>query len=99
MRRIVFAPSFDQEVEDIGILIEQRFGERSRDEFVMALQHTCLAIAESPGLGLPDHGYTTSLLGFVFRVNWIFFEYDQAEVRFLHIVDARREKGNVRFAG
>jgi plasmid stabilization system protein ParE len=97
MRRIQFAPSFDQELEDIGLLIEERFGETARDEFVDDLRDTCLAIAESPGIGLGDHGYATSLLGFVFRINWVYFEYDEVEVRFLHIIDARRDKGEVAF--
>src|ERR1700674_3617510 len=97
IRRVVYAPSFDQGVEDIGVYIEETFGEQARRNFLPNLTDTCLAIASEPDIGLRDHGYVTSLLGVVFQVNWIFFEYDEGEVRFLHIVDARRDKPRVRF--
>jgi plasmid stabilization system protein ParE len=97
MRRVVYAPSFDQGAEDIGVYIEETFGEQARRNFLSDLTDTCLAIASEPKIGLHDHGYATSLLGVVFQVNWIFFEYDQQEVRFLHIIDARRDKPTVRF--
>ena len=35
-------------------------------------------------MGKTNHNYPTSLAGFVFRLNWIFFEYDDEQVRFLH---------------
>ena len=95
MRRVVFAPSFDQGVEDIGVYIEEVFGEQARQVFLSKLTDICLVIAGEPDIGLPDHGYSTSLFGVVFQVNWIFFEYDDHEVRFLHIIDARRDKPTV----
>ncbi len=97
MRRIVFAPSFDKEVEDIGVYIEEQFGVVVREQFVSDLMVTCSHIANFPGVGLSDHGYQTSLTGFVFRTDWIFFDYDEDTVRFLHIVDARRDKDNIEF--
>ncbi len=97
MRRIVFAPSFDREVEDIGVYIEETFGAASRGEFVTDLMAICTLIADQPGIGTPDHGYSTLLAGFVFRMNWVFFDYDAEEIRFLHIVDGRRNKANIRF--
>ena len=97
MRRVVYAPSFDQGAEDIGVYIEDTFGEQARRNFLSSLTDTCLAIASQPDMGLGDHGYATSLHGVVFQVNWIFFEYDEKEVRFLYIVDARRDKPAVRF--
>jgi hypothetical protein len=30
-------------------------------------------------------------------MNWIFFEYDDDEVRFLHILDGRRDKNSITF--
>jgi plasmid stabilization system protein ParE len=89
---MVFAPSFDQEVEDIGAYIEQHFGVAERHDFISELMATCWLIAGFPAMGKDDHGYATPLAGFVFRMNWIFFDYDPAEVRFLHIVDSRRGK-------
>ena len=67
MRRIVFAPSFDREVEDIGIYIEERFGEGTRREFVAELADLYTTIASVPGIGTAHHGYDTSSVGFVFR--------------------------------
>jgi hypothetical protein len=42
-------------------------------------------------------GYDLSLVGFVFQLNWVFFDHDPVEVRFLHIVDSRRDKGSIPF--
>jgi plasmid stabilization system protein ParE len=61
MRRILFAPSFDREVEEIGAYIEERFGEAARCEFVDDLMATCSLIASFPGIGIDNHGYTTPL--------------------------------------
>jgi plasmid stabilization system protein ParE len=97
IRRVVYAPSFDQGVEDIGVYIEETFGEQARQSFLSKLADTCLAISGEPDIGLRDNGYTTSLLGVVFQVNWIFFEYDEQDVRFLHIIDARRDKPDLPF--
>lgn len=97
MRRLVYAPSFDQGVEDIGVYIEETFGDQARRNFLSKLADTCLAIASEPHIGMHDHDYSTSLLGVVFQVNWIFFEYDEQEVRFLHIIDARRDKSAIHF--
>jgi plasmid stabilization system protein ParE len=97
MRRIVFAPSFDQEVEDIGIYIEERFGEAARRLFVAELADLCTTIASVPGIGTTHHGYDTSSVGFVFRQNWVFFQYDEEHVHFLHIVDGRRHKPRIGF--
>ena len=97
MRRIVFAPSFDREVEDIGVDIEERFGEAARHEFIADLMATCTLLASFPGMATGRHGYDNPLVGFVFQMNWILFDQDTDEVRFLHIVNSRREKGSIPF--
>ncbi len=99
MRRAIFAPSFDHEVENIGVAIEERFGAAVRREFLVDLRQTCGLVVSFPGIGKGDHGYEAPLLGFVFRRNWIFFEYDADEVRFLHIRDGRMDKEDQTFAG
>jgi plasmid stabilization system protein ParE len=97
MRRIVFAPSFDREVEDIGVDVEEGFGEAARYEFITDLMATCSLLASFPGMATDRHGYDISLVGFVFQLNWVFFDHDPVEVRFLHIVDSRRDKGSIPF--
>jgi plasmid stabilization system protein ParE len=99
MRRAVFAPSFDREVEDIGVAMEERFGAAARRKFLVDLRETCALVVSFPGVGKRNHGYETTLLGFVFRLNWIFFEYDANEVRFLHIRDGRMDKEDQTFVG
>jgi plasmid stabilization system protein ParE len=97
MRRVVVAPSFDREVEAIGVAIEQRFGEQARRNFVDDLAQICTLIAYVPTMGTVRHGYDTKLVGFVFDQNWIFFDFDNEEVHFLHIVNAKRDKGGISF--
>jgi len=97
MRRIVLAPSFDQEAEDIGVYIEERFGESSRREFVTELAPACTRLAALPRIGTVKHGYETPSAGFAFGQNWIFFDYDDEEVNFIHILHSRREKPAIRF--
>jgi plasmid stabilization system protein ParE len=97
LRRILFAPSFDREVEEIGTFIEERFGEAARLAFIDDLMATCSLIASFPSIGIDKHGYATPLAGFVFRVTWIFFDHDAEEGRFLHIVDGRRAKDGIKF--
>jgi plasmid stabilization system protein ParE len=69
MRRVVYFPTFDQGAEDIGIYIEETFGEQARRNFLSDLTDTCSAIPSQPDMGLADHGYSTSLHGVVFQVN------------------------------
>ena len=95
MRQIIFAPSFGREAEDIGVYIEESFGDAARWKFLKHLSDTCVRIAEIPGLGVTDHGYEIGSAGFVFDQNWIFFEYDDDNIHFLHIVDTQRHKPNV----
>jgi plasmid stabilization system protein ParE len=97
MRRAFFAPSFLQEIEDIAFYIEQRFGEAARSDFRKSLEHLCSLLCLFPTMGKLDHDYPTAFSGFVFRMNWVFFEYDDDEVRFMHIVDGRREKPSFPF--
>ena len=52
MRRIIFAPSFDQEAEDIGVYIEERFGKSARRDFVYALRATARDLPRCPGSAL-----------------------------------------------
>ena len=58
MRRIVFAPSFSREADDIAAYIEQ-FGEKASDEFIANLMTVCTLIASFPGVGKTDHDYAT----------------------------------------
>jgi len=97
MRRILFAPSFDREVEAIGVAIEQRFGEQVRHNFVADLARICTLLAHLPNMGTAKHGYETKLVGFVFDQNWIFFDFDDWEVHFLHIMNAKRDKDRISF--
>jgi plasmid stabilization system protein ParE len=97
MRRIVFAPSFDHELEAIGAAIEARFGEGARRAFVADLARLCDLIAQFPRIGTSRHGYDSNLVGVVFRQNWVFFDFDNEEVHFLHIANARRDRGTMSF--
>jgi plasmid stabilization system protein ParE len=92
MRQIVFAPAFEQEAEDIGVYIEERFGERTRQEFITELSKTCARIASLPHMGTAHHGYETASVGFVFDQNWLFFDFDDQNVHFLHLVASKRDR-------
>ena len=97
MRRIIFAPSFDQEAEDIGVYIEGSFGESARGDFVDALRATCSRLATLPRIGTFKHGYHTLSAGFALDHNWIFFDYNDDEVNFVHIVPSSRDKPAISF--
>ena len=97
MRHAIFAPSFDREVENIAIYIDEHFGESARYQFVADLMSVCALLVTVPGIGKMDHEYATNLAGFPFRQNWILFETNGDEVRFLHIVSARRSKNSISF--
>ena len=86
MRRTVFAPSFDREVEGIAIYIDEKFGQAARRDFVEDIKAICAILASFPGLGRSNHPSATDLIGFAYNQNWIFFEADPDEVRFLHVV-------------
>lgn len=97
MRRIFVAPSFDREAEAIGAAIERRFGEEVRRALIADLARVCSLVAALPGVGTVRHGYDTKLAGFVVGQNWIFFDFDDHEVRFLHIVNAKRDRRMISF--
>jgi plasmid stabilization system protein ParE len=97
MRRIVFAPSFSREADDIAAHIDEQFGENASDEFISNLMAVCTLIASFPGIGKTDHNYTTDLAGFPFKHNWIFYEADNYKVQFIHIVPSRRNRSSIRF--
>jgi hypothetical protein len=97
MRRVVIAPSFDREAEAIGAGIEERFGEKTRLDFVADLALICALIARLPNMGKAAHGYDTKLVGFPFGQNWLFFDFDDKNVHFLHIVSAKRLKKTISF--
>ncbi len=97
MRRVVIAPSFDKEAEAIGAAIEERLGEDARRTFVADLTRICILVSALPGMGTIRHRYDTRFAGFVFGPNWIFFDFDDHEVHFLHIVDARRDRRRISF--
>lgn len=95
MRRIEIAPSFDREADDIGVHIQDQFGTAAREQFVADLAHMCTLLAFFPTIGKTRHGYDTKLHGFAFDHNWIYFDFDDDEVHFLHITNFRRDKGTV----
>jgi plasmid stabilization system protein ParE len=59
MRRIVFAPSFSREADDIAVYIDEQFGEKASDEFIANLMAVCALIASFLGVGKTDHDYAT----------------------------------------
>jgi plasmid stabilization system protein ParE len=97
MRRVEIAPSFDREAEAIGIYIEERFGASARENFVGELGRICTLIAFLPTLGKMRHGYDTKLIGYALDQNWIFFDFDDDAVTFLHIVNTKRHKPGIAF--
>ena len=97
MRSIVFATSFLEDADIIAAAITKRFGHVRANTFIEALHHLCILISENPGLGRDSHGYETALSGVVHHGNWIFFQHDEDEIRFIHMVDAKREKSAIRF--
>jgi plasmid stabilization system protein ParE len=92
MRRIVIAPSFGREADDIAAYIDEQVGENASDEFIANLMAVCTLIASFPGVG-----NATDLAGFPLKHNWIFYEADHHKVRFIHIVPSRRHKSSIRF--
>ena len=97
MRRVVYADSFAEDADEIAIYIEARFGTDRADQFTDQLNHFCEVIAHQPGRGKTNHGFDTQLYGVVFGLNWIFFQFDDDQVRFVHVVGTRKHKPNVRF--
>lgn len=97
MRRVVYAASFVDDADRIAQYIEVQFGAARADIFIDDLNRFCELIATQPRLGKHNHGYDTTLHGVVHDRNWIFFQYDDAEARFLHIVDGRRNKNLIAF--
>lgn len=95
--RIVYAESFVDDADAIAQYIESRFGTARADAFTNDLNRFCENIASQPRAGRRNHGYDTTLLGVIHEVNWIFFEHDSDEVRFVHVVDGRRRKGAIEF--
>jgi plasmid stabilization system protein ParE len=97
MRRVVYTDSFVDDADRIAAEIETRLGIRPAEEFRDNLNWFCEVVASQPRIGKQNHGYATTLYGIVHDVNWIFFQFDNAEARFVHIVDSRREKRNMSF--
>jgi plasmid stabilization system protein ParE len=97
MRRVIYAASFVDDADKIASAIEARFGKSRADAFIDDLNRFCELVTSQPGVGMPNHGYDTTLYGVVHGVNWIFFQFDAVEVRFVHIVDGRRRKGTIAF--
>jgi plasmid stabilization system protein ParE len=96
MRRIVYAESFVNDADRIAEYIERRFGAARSDMFVLDLNRFCGLVAQYPGIGRQNHGYGTTLHGIVYERNWIFFEYDDSEIRFVHLIEGMRDKHIVR---
>jgi plasmid stabilization system protein ParE len=96
MRRIVFAPSFGGEADDIAAYNDEQFGENASSEFAN-LMAVCTLIVSFPGIGKTDHDYATDLAGFAFKHNWIFYEADHHKVQFVHIVPSQRNRTSIQF--
>jgi plasmid stabilization system protein ParE len=97
MRRVIYAASFVEDADTIASYIETHFGISHADAFIEELGRFCELIASQPRIGRQNHGYDTTLYGVVHKLNWIFFQHDDAEVRFVHIVDGRRQKNSIPF--
>ncbi len=97
MRRVIYADSFVDDADRIAAEIESRFGARHADAFRDDLNWFCEVVASQPRIGKQDHDYDTTLYGIPHDKNWIFFQFDDAETRFVHIVATRREKRSIRF--
>lgn len=88
-------PAFLRQLEDLLAFIDEQFSETARWEVGHELANTCTPLGRFSALGKTEHNCPTSLAGFVFRVNWIFLEYDDEQVRFLHFVDGRPDKKSI----
>ncbi len=97
MRRVVYTDSFVDDADRIAADIESRLGIRPADAFRDNLNWFCEVVASQPRIGKQNHGYATTLYGVVHDVNWIFFQFDDAEARFVHIFDQRRLKSVVTY--
>jgi plasmid stabilization system protein ParE len=97
MRRIVFAPSFDEELLAISVSIEAQFGPRAADEFEARARSAAQTLVHSPLIGTQHHGFPTTLYAFVLAPNWIFYRFTDNELHFLHIRDGRRDKSDHTF--
>lgn len=97
MRRIVYAARFLDDADRIAAYIEANFGVARADAFIADLNRFCQLVAAQPRIGRASHGYDTPLLGVVHDQNWIFFTYDDAEIRFVHMVEGMRNKPGIRF--
>jgi plasmid stabilization system protein ParE len=97
MRRIVYAESFVEDANRIVEYIETRFGTARADIFIADLNRFCGLVAQYPGIGRKNHGYGTTLHGVAHDRNWIFFEYDDSEIRFVHLIEGVRDKHIVQF--
>jgi len=97
MRRIVYAASFVEDAARIGEYIEAQFGIARADAFTLDINRFCELVAEYPGLGRRNHGYETVLYGVVHNRNWIFFEHDEVEIRFVRLVEGVRHKPATKF--
>ncbi len=97
MRRVIYTESFVDDADRIAAEIESRHGARSADAFRDDLAWFCDVVASQPRIGKRNHGFDTTLFGIPHGVNWIFFQNDDHEARFVHIVDQRRLESAVTF--
>ncbi len=96
MRRVIYADSFVDDADRIAAGIESRHGIRPADAFRDDLAWFCGIVASQPRIGKRNHSFDTTLYGIPHGPNWVFFQFDDAEARFVHIVPSRREKRSVR---
>lgn len=97
MREVIVAPSFDSEFFSVLAYVEEHFGITVADQVEANFRHIALILARLPMIGTREHGYSTTLYGFVFGPSWIFYRFDDDQIVFLHIRDGRMDKGGQRF--
>ena len=97
MRRVDYAACFVTDADRITEYIETNFGVAHADAFIADSNHFCELVASQPRMSRKNHGYRTTLHGVAHDHNWLFLEFDDAEIRFVHMVEGVRHKPTIRF--
>ena len=97
MRRVVYAASFVDDADAMAAYIETKFGLSRADGFIADIEHLCEVLANLPRIGSANHGFDTPLFGVVFQSNWVFYQINEDEILFVHLVASRRLKSLIQF--